>query len=254
MPKEPKTKNLYELLGVEKTAKVEDISRAYRRLALQYHPDRNPDGAEQFKELARAHEILSDPTRRSMYDLTGTTGEPNSEVSDEARTRQRSAELGEEIRAFYATYRGSDDEKEDIVASYLAAKGDFESLVFEHLLFDNQPGEIERLRGVIADLIASGRLEATKKWARTGASDKACAKYEKEMQAERKAAKAELAKMGLGGANSLQMILANRAKEQELYGGTTAEAGVVFTTNGAPQPCRVAVARADAPVGIDHRA
>lgn len=65
---------LYETLGVEKTATSEEISKAYRKLAMKYHPDRNPGdpvACEKFKEVASAYEILNDEQKRAYYDRTG---------------------------------------------------------------------------------------------------------------------------------------------------------------------------------------
>jgi len=67
-------KDFYEILGVEKNATPEDIKAAYRKLALKYHPDRNPnnkDAEEKFKAAAEAYEVLSDPQKRSQYDQFG---------------------------------------------------------------------------------------------------------------------------------------------------------------------------------------
>uniref|UniRef100_A0A0K0F6Y6 DnaJ homolog subfamily B member 9 (inferred by orthology to a human protein) n=1 Tax=Strongyloides venezuelensis TaxID=75913 RepID=A0A0K0F6Y6_STRVS len=64
----------YELLGVEKTATEADIKNAYRKLALKFHPDRNPNDVhaqEMFKEISVAYSILSDPNRRRQYDISG---------------------------------------------------------------------------------------------------------------------------------------------------------------------------------------
>lgn len=68
---------MYEILALPKTATNEDIKKTYRRLALKYHPDKNPDNpdaAEKFKEVNRAHSILSDPTKRNIYDNYGSLG------------------------------------------------------------------------------------------------------------------------------------------------------------------------------------
>lgn len=73
----PTTRDYYEILGVERNASSEEIKRAYRRLAMKYHPDRNPNDAEaeaKFKECAEAYEVLSDAERRSVYDRYGHAG------------------------------------------------------------------------------------------------------------------------------------------------------------------------------------
>jgi molecular chaperone DnaJ len=67
-------RDFYEILGVSKGADQDTIKKAYRKLAMQYHPDKNPDNPEaeeKFKEAASAYEILSDPEKRARYDQYG---------------------------------------------------------------------------------------------------------------------------------------------------------------------------------------
>lgn len=73
----PTTRDYYEILSVSKTADGEEIKRAYRRLAMKFHPDRNPgdaDAEKAFKECAEAYEVLSDPRTRQRYDQFGHEG------------------------------------------------------------------------------------------------------------------------------------------------------------------------------------
>jgi molecular chaperone DnaJ len=70
-------RDYYEILGVSKDADSEEIKKAYRKLALQYHPDRNPgdqEAEERFKEAAEAYEVLRDDEKRRIYDLYGHAG------------------------------------------------------------------------------------------------------------------------------------------------------------------------------------
>ena len=70
-------RDYYEVLGVAKNATAEDIKKAYRKLALKYHPDRNPGdkaAEEKFKEAAEAYSVLSDPDKKARYDQFGFAG------------------------------------------------------------------------------------------------------------------------------------------------------------------------------------
>ncbi|KAL7065070.1 hypothetical protein AAHC03_04558 [Spirometra sp. Aus1] len=69
--------SMYHVLGVPKRAEEDDIKRAFRKAALRFHPDKNPDNpaaAEIFKDVNRAYQVLMDPVKRSIYDKYGSVG------------------------------------------------------------------------------------------------------------------------------------------------------------------------------------
>jgi len=86
---------LYDFLGIEKTATQEEIKKAYRKLALQCHPDRNPDDPDaefKFQEINNANSILSDVNKRRIHDVYGVPGltlaEQFGEEAGEGNSRQ----------------------------------------------------------------------------------------------------------------------------------------------------------------------
>ena len=68
------SKDFYETLGIARSASEDEIKKAYRKLAMKYHPDRNPnnkEAEEKFKEIQKAYDILSDPQKKAAYDQYG---------------------------------------------------------------------------------------------------------------------------------------------------------------------------------------
>lgn len=110
---------LYEVLGVPQTATQREIRQAYYRLAVLYHPDKNPDGGDVFKEVSFAHGILSDPEQRAMYD----SGTLRSDIESKARAYDPSMDAGvelsaEELRAFVDRIRQSHNASRDVHSAF----------------------------------------------------------------------------------------------------------------------------------------
>lgn len=71
-------KDYYQILNLDKTASEEDIKKSYKKLALQYHPDKNPgndEACEKFKEVSEAYSILINKEKRNQYDMMGSVDE-----------------------------------------------------------------------------------------------------------------------------------------------------------------------------------
>jgi molecular chaperone DnaJ len=97
-------RDYYEILGVSKSATAAEIKKAYKKLALKFHPDRNPDdpeAVEKFKEAAEAYEILSDDEKRSRYDRFGHAG-----VSGNARAGGGFHDINDIFDAFGDLFEG----------------------------------------------------------------------------------------------------------------------------------------------------
>jgi DnaJ-class molecular chaperone len=103
-----KAKDYYKILGVPRNASEQDIKKAYRKLAMQYHPDRNPGkeewANEKFKEINEAYGVLGDPEKKSQYDRFGTVGD----IGDIFRSRSTQSTFEDVMRDFGGAGLGYD--------------------------------------------------------------------------------------------------------------------------------------------------
>ena len=87
-------RDYYEVLGVAKNANADEIKKAYRKAAIQFHPDKNPgdkEAEEKFKEAAEAYDVLSNPDKRARYDQFGHAGMSGAAEGSRWRTSSRSS-------------------------------------------------------------------------------------------------------------------------------------------------------------------
>jgi curved DNA-binding protein len=103
-----KAKDYYKVLGVPRNASEQDIKKAYRKLAMQYHPDRNPGkeewANEKFKEINEAYAVLGDAEKRGQYDRFGTVGD----IGDIFRSRNTQSTFEDVMRDFGGAGLGFD--------------------------------------------------------------------------------------------------------------------------------------------------
>ncbi|KAF8363686.1 dnj-23 [Pristionchus pacificus] len=245
------TRNLYEILHVEKDIDAKKLKKAYYTQSLKWHPDRfSSDDAdetkkevatEKFQILSRAYEILNDKGSRALYDETGSVGDDGEGMSEEDFERcvkmwrgQFKKVTKEDIDAFFTTYTGSEEEKSDVKAAYEKCKGDMDKIV-EHV--PSEDNDEERLVSIIKELIEEGELKETKKFKTSSAPAKVEARKRKAVE-EAKEAEKELKKIKQkeGDGDLAALILrrqgerANQATSflaglEEKYGGGGAKKG-----------------------------
>ncbi len=130
-------RDYYEILGVDRSASDEEIKKSYRRLAMQYHPDRNPGrekwANEKFKEINEAYAVLGDPQKRRQYDQFGTVGEIG-DIFTSPFTRTTFEQMMRDFGGAGLRF----DFLDDIFADFLRGKGS----AFSFRSFGQRPGKI----------------------------------------------------------------------------------------------------------------
>ncbi len=148
-------KDLYQVLGLGRNATQEEVKRAYRRLARRYHPDVNPgnkDAEERFKEISHAHDILSDPDKRKLYDEFGEQGVAAGFDAARARAQGQWAGWQQGAGPFTAGGFGRYENLEDIFGDLFGGAAPPGAQAGQDLEASVEIGLLDAIRGVSTQL------------------------------------------------------------------------------------------------------
>jgi DnaJ homolog subfamily C member 9 len=164
----------YATLDLPKTATAEEVRRSYRKLALKLHPDKaaaedQEKAHKAFQDLAFAYAILSDERRRKRYDTTGSTLESldieddDFNWSDFFRTQYSQLVTAEKIDELRKAYKGSEEERSDLLAAYTNARGNMDK-IFEQVILSNPLEDEARFREIIEAALSNNEIQAMREY------------------------------------------------------------------------------------------
>ncbi|KAI3610839.1 hypothetical protein WG66_007022 [Moniliophthora roreri] len=199
--------DLYAILELDDKAKTEDIKKAYRRLALKYHPDKHAtasesakaDASTKFQQVGFAYMVLGDDKKRKRYDQTGKTDEGVDLGAGEDGWDAYFEDLFDRVTRgkldeMKAEYQGSTEEVEDLKSAYTETKGSIGEIM-THIPHSTHEDEA-RFIIIISNLISKGELPALPLWEKSTKDEKA--NLIRKKQGEKEAEEAEQLAKELG--------------------------------------------------------
>ena len=241
IPEEPPTSiDPYAVLNVAQDATQDEIKHSYRKLALLHHPDKvaetdKESAKEAFQRLAFAYAILSDQTRRSRYDATGSTSDSILDAEGDDfdwlsfyRSQYENVITAERINAFKDEYKDGEEERADILTAYTKYKGGMDA-IYARVMLSNVLDDDERFRSIIDEAIKNREVEAFDQYTKETDKSKAArikrAKNEakdadvekKRMQTEEndKGGKSKKGKENVDGLDNLAAMIKGRQQQRE---------------------------------------
>jgi curved DNA-binding protein CbpA len=206
-------KDYYKTLGIAKRANENEIKKAYRKMALKFHPDKNKDaGAEaKFKEIAEAYDVLSDPKKKEIFDQHGEEGLKDGGMPGgfTYSFQDDPMRMFSEIEAYLRDFRGSEQERKDIKKAYVKYKGDMD-LIMEAVIGADVEHE-GRIRTIIKELIDAKEVPAFKKFTQ----EKPAAQTRRKKHAEKEAKLAEEALKEYNRKHGLKSLIGEGGNAEE---------------------------------------
>ncbi|XP_076142036.1 dnaJ homolog subfamily C member 9-like isoform X1 [Alosa pseudoharengus] len=213
------TTDLYGVLGISRQANSSEIRRSYYKVSLQVHPDRAPDDAqatEKFQVLGKLYAVLSDKEQREVYDEQGIVDEENDSL-DQNRNWEEYWRLlfpkitVQDIIDFEKNYKGSKEERQDLMKLYRQHEGDMDAITATALCCTQE--DEPRIVSLIQAAIDKGEVPAYSAFAQESEQKRKARK--KRAEKEKQEAEEMQREMGLDAEDSLVMMLKQRQKSRE---------------------------------------
>jgi len=214
------SKDLYVVLGVEKTASGGQIKKAYHRASLKVHPDRVGEddrelSTKKFQCVGAVYSVLSDTERRGLYDETGEVEDDVDPLKDTDKDWEEYWRVLfpkvtlKDIEKFAEEFKNSEEERDEIKKAYLDAEGDMGQII-DSVMCATEEDE-DRFRKIINELIESKEVDKFKAFTKENKKEKKARKRAAAAEAEE--AEQAAAELGLGpGQDSLRdLILARQS-------------------------------------------
>lgn len=226
----------YDVLGVSKISELKEIKKAYHKLCLKYHPDKNSGFRKEFDQVQVSYMVLSDEKKRARYDKTGVIdlkegvdGDDEFDWRDYFKTQFDSISK-EMIEKDREEYQGSPEEEEDIKKELMNMKGDMRKLFETVIHLEFSVDEERRVFGICQKLIDNGEIdiEDIPQWDKYVKNRKeSVKKMDKKRCREEKAAekaKKDKGKEEDGGMVGLQALIAsNASRHRDVFGSIAAK-------------------------------